>query len=143
MHRSISPNPTNLKDHAFVYLPNGAEKRNLYPTKAFDLRHYVQAQMPSWQEFLENLQDSTGSRPLLLTAVWVAKKFACAAYVGNNKFKSIPHASLYQESGDKIKWTEADGFITIVEPVGGGDIGNLCFGIEGLELSLQKKPEKS
>ena len=133
-----------MKDHGFVYLPDGAKKRYLFPTKAIDLRHYVHAQMPSWQEFLENLQDTTGSRPLLLTAVWVARRFACAAYyVGNSKSKSISHASLYRESGDKIKWTESDGFVTIVEPVGGGDMGDLCFGIEGLELSLQKKPEKS
>ena len=125
-----------------VYLPECATKYRLLPMAVFDLRHFVHAQMPSWGEFLENLQDSTGSRPLLLTAVWVAKRFACAAYVGNSKSKSISRASLYRESGDKIKWTESDGFITIIEPVGGGDMGDLCFGIEGLELTLQTKPEK-
>ncbi len=131
------------KDHAIVYLPDGAKKFSLLPMKVLEIREYVHVQMPRWQLFLENLQVSNRSRPLLLTAVWVAKRFACAAYVGNSKSKSTSHASLCRESGDKIKWTESDGFITIIEPVGGGDMGDLCFGIEGLELSLQKKPEKS
>ncbi len=136
---SISPKPQE-KYHAVVYLPDGAKKYSLPPTKFLDLRHYVHAQMDSWQDWLENLQDSTGSPPLLLTAVWVAKRFACAAYIGNNKSKSSSRARLSRESGDKIKWTQTEGFITIIEPVVDGDMGDLCFGIEGLELSLPKKP---
>jgi len=146
-HLSISPVRSN-KGHTFLYLPSGAMKYEFSLRADTQVIPYLITQLPNWWEHLKTLQTGRQAPPILLTAVWVAKRFACATYTGKLSSKSLK-AELWSDKGDRVKWKSVDsGFTTTVAPMDEGydsdsklisDVEDQCVGVEGYVFQIPKK----
>jgi hypothetical protein len=130
-------------------LPDGAKRYSFSLKASAKIIPYLASHLPSWLDYLKDLQAREDSPPILLTAVWVAKRFACATYTGKPSSKSPPKAELLFEKSDKVRWLESvdRGFVTTVAPMDEGydsegrlrsKIENQCFGVEGFVFRFPK-----
>ena len=145
--RHISPKAKNDKRRGYVHLPQGARVYSLNSTATDDLTAYLNKSLPVWLDYLERLWHREKAPPIIVTAVWAARSFACATYTVNPPKTSATAQVWTASNGDQIYWTNvSEGFETARAPLGDGYDGNAklksavedqCFAIEGHVLKSQ------
>ncbi len=147
---SPMPKPQGSKgplNRGYLYLPHGAKRCSFSEAAREWLEPYFFKHARNWLDYFASRH---ASPPILLTAVWVAKSFACSTYLVEELSPKlpVPKVDLWKVSskGDKFNWEGLDDrFGTMFAPMDEGydNEGKLksivedqCFGVEGCNLRV-------